>query len=391
MRKIKKIIIRHILNSMGGDAFEAEIELEGGSKGVASAPVAIEPGKREKQTTGSKVSFVPVKNMENCFFDQNTLDTYLEKNMDQLGADITLSISLAFARANSQEEKTSLVEYLENLLNVKKINRYVIPLVPIFSGGIHDLSLGGSMQQIMISVKELEFEKAVHVIRSIYHEIEFFLKQNGFLKGLAASSGFLTRSLSIDEEFLILKRIIQKSKWKNHLSIAIDVAAEHLWENGKYRFYNKLYTPKEFENLLFDYANKYSITFIEDPFCYVDVENWRALYTRLRNKSELLADDYSATQIQYFDETIADGFIIKMKQVGTLTATLKLISKIKDMNLKICVSHRSCETEDTFICDLAMAFDSDYIKIGAPCRGDRVEKYNRLIRLYGINVDLNRG
>ena len=121
------------------------------------------------------------------------------------------------------------------------------------------------------------------------------------------------------------------------------------------------------------------------------MENWRSLYKRLRNRSELLADDYSATQIQYFDETIADGFIIKMKQVGTLTATLKLISKIKDMKLKTCVSHRSCETEDTFICDLAVAIDSDYIKIGAPCRGDRVEKYNRFIRLYGINLDLDTG
>ena len=391
MKKINKIIIRRILNSTGGDAYEAEISLEGGGKGVASAPVAIEPGKREKQTTGSKVSYHWVKNLENCFFDQETLDTYLENHMEQLGADITLSISMAFARAISQIEKRSLVEYLENLLKVKREDRHVIPLVPIFSGGIHDLSLGGSMQQIMIVVKGLEFGKAVQVIRSIYHEIEQFLQQNNFLKGLAASSGFLTRSLTIDEEFAILKKAIQNSKWGNHLSIAVDVAAEHLWEDGKYRFYNKLYTPKEFEDLLFTYTNKYPITIIEDPFCYVDVANWRSLYKRLRNKSELLADDYSATQIRYFDETIADGFIIKMKQVGTLTATLELISKIKDMNLKTCVSHRSCETEDTFICDLALAIDSDYIKIGAPCRGDRVEKYNRLIRLYGINLDLDKG
>lgn len=391
MKKINKIIIRRILNSTGGDAYEAEVCLEGGGKGVASAPVAIEPGKREKQTTGSKISYFLINNLENCFWDQETLDTYLEEHMEQLGADITLSISMAFARAISQIEKLSLVEYLKKLLKIQKEDRYISPLVPIFSGGIHDLSLGGSIQQIMIVVKNLEFGKAVQVIRSIYHEIEQFLQQNSYLKGLAASSGFLTRELTIDEEFSILKKTIQNSKWEHHLSIAIDVAAEHLWENGKYRFYNKLYTPKEFEDLLFTYANKYPITIIEDPFFYVDVANWRSLYKRLRNRSELLADDYSATQIQYFDETIADGFIIKMKQVGTLTATLKLISKIKDMKLKTCVSHRSCETEDTFICDLAVAIDSDYIKIGAPCRGDRVEKYNRFIRLYGINLDLDKG
>lgn len=389
MKKINKIIIRNILNSTGGDAFEAEIELEDGSRGVASAPVAIEAGKREKQTTGHEVRYSLVREMENCFFSQETLDIYLENHMEELGADITLSISMAFARAVSQGKNISLVEYLESLLEVQRKNKYVIPLVPIFSGGVHDTSLGGSMQQIMISVKELEFGKTVQIIRAMYREIEQLLRKKNLLKGLSASSGFLTRLLTIDEQFLILKNIIQESKWKNHLSIAVDVAAEHLWENGRYRFYNKYYSPKEFEDLLATYVNKYPITIIEDPFYYVDVENWRALYARLRNKAEVLSDDYSATQIQYFDETIADGFIIKMKQVGTITETLKLISKIKDMNLKTCVSHRSCETEDTFICDLALAIDSDYIKIGAPCRGDRVEKYNQLIRLYGINVNLD--
>ena len=386
MKKIKNIIIRRILNSTGGDAYEAEVELEDGFVGIASSPVAIEPGRREKKTTSKSFSYLPVEGIKGSFFSQDTLDNYLESNMDKLGSDVTLSISLAFARAFSQAKKVSLVEYLKSLLSIKAKNRYVIPLVPIFSGGIHDYNLGGSMQQIMIGVSNLDFGMAVHIIRSIYHKVQKILIQNDFFKGLAASSGFLVRSLTVDEEFAFLQRIVQKSEWKDNLFIAIDVAAEHLWENGNYKFYNKYYSPDEFEDLLYSYINKYSISVIEDPFYYNDIRNWRSLYGRIGNKIEILSDDYSATQIQYLDESISNGFIIKMKQVGTLSATLMLVSKIKSMNLKTCVSHRSCETEDTFICDLAVAIDSDYIKIGAPCRGDRVEKYNRLLRLYGIKL-----
>ncbi len=386
MEKVKNILIRRILNSMGGDAYEAEVELESGVVGIASSPVAIEPGKREKKTTGKKFSYLPIEKIKNSFFNQDILDNYLESNIDKLGSDVTLSISLAFARASSQAKNISLVEYLKSMLVVKAKNRYAVPLVPIFSGGIHDCGLGGSMQQIMIAVSDLDFKMAVHVIRSIYHKVQEVLIQNNLLKGLAASSGFLVKSLTVDEEFAFLQRIIQKSEWKDNLSIAIDVAAEHLWENGRYRFYNKYYSPDEFENLLYSYIKKYSISVIEDPFYYNDVRNWKSLYGRIGNEIEILSDDYSATQIRYLDESISTGLIIKMKQVGTLSATLLLVSRIKSMDLKTCVSHRSYETEDTFICDLAIAIDSDYIKIGAPCRGDRVEKYNRLIRLYGINL-----
>lgn len=386
MEKVKNIIIRRILNSTGGDAYEAEVELDNGIVGLASSPVAIEPGRREKKVTGNDFSHLLVEKMENCLFSQSSLDQFLETHIDNLGTDITLSISLAFARASSKAENISLVKYLEKLIEIKKKNRYVVPLVPIFSGGVHDYSLGGSMQQIMICVHELDFEMTLYVIRSIYHEVEQVLLENGLLKGLAASSGFLVKSLTVDEEFALLEKIIQKSEWKDNLSIAIDVAAEHLWQNGKYKFYNKFYLPNEFENLLYHYIEKYSIAIVEDPFYYYDIENWKSLYARLKNKVEILSDDYSATQIQYLDEKIADGLIIKMKQVGTLSATLLLVSKIKSLGLKTCVSHRSCETEDTFISDLAVAIDSDYIKIGAPCRGDRVEKYNQLIRLYGLKL-----
>lgn len=386
MKKIENIIIRRILNSTGGDAYEAEVELDNGIVGIASSPVAIEPGRREKKVTGNDFSYLLVEKMKSCLFSQSSLDKFLEAHIDKLGTDITLSISLAFARASSKAENISLVQYLKKLLEIERKNRYVVPLVPIFSGGVHDYSLGGSIQQIMISVHELDFEMTLHVIRSIYHEVEQILLQKDLLKGLAASSGFLVKALTVDEEFDLLERIIQRSEWKDNLSIAIDVAAEHLWQNGMYRFYNNFYSPNEFEDLLYYYIKKYSIAIVEDPFYYNDIGNWKSLYARLKNNVEILSDDYSATQIQYLDESIVDGLIIKMKQVGTLSATLLLISKIKSLGLKTCVSHRSCETEDTFISDLAVAIDSDYIKIGAPCRGDRVEKYNQLIRLYGLKL-----
>ena len=278
------------------------------------------------------------------------------------------------------------MEYLQSLLESKKGNQYIVPLVPLFSGGIHDVQLGGSMQQIMIGVSGLDFRETVYVICSVYQKVEHFLIEKNLFKGLAASSGFLVKSLSIENEFAFIRKIIDESEWNNHLFLAVDVAAEHLRVNGNYRFYNQIYSPDEFEELLYSFIKKYSISIVEDPFHYSDVGNWNSLYKRTRNRAEILSDDYSATQIQYLDSNILDGAIIKMKQVGTLSATLQLVSKIKKLGLKTCVSHRSCETEDTFICDLAVAIGSDYIKIGAPNRGDRVEKYNQLLRLYGLSL-----
>lgn len=386
MMNIKSIKIRKILNSSGADSYEAEIYLGDNTVGIASAPSAILAGRREKNITGNDYNHDLIKKMEGKCFDQNSLDLFLEKYMDELGTDITLTISLAFARASAETLKTSLVDYIRKVGGFGKLNGHISPMIPIFSGGIHDPRLGGSVQQIMLLVSDLEFGKAIHVIRDIYCEIEQILVENNQYKGLAASSGFLVSSYNINQELDILTNIIKKSEYKDNLLIAMDVAGEHLYKNGIYTFYNKKYVPNEFEQLLCSYTEKYPIKIIEDPFDCSNTDNWFSFHEKMKGKVKIISDDLSATQIKYLDEHVSDGIIIKMKQVGTLSSTLKIMNKAQAMGLKTCVSHRSCETEDTFMCDLAVAANADYMKIGGPRRGDRVEKYNRLIRLYDTKL-----
>lgn len=384
MDKIKNISIRKILNSVGNFAYEAVVELQDGSTGIASAPAAILPGIRERKVTMEKFSAEVIEKLKGNFYTQKTLDDYLEMHINAIGSDVTLSISMAFARAVCSSEKISLVNYIRNLVNCKRENKCLAPLVPIFSGGVHDYSLGGSMQQIMIKVFDMNFKDTVQAILILYNQIEKFLINKDYVKGISASSGFLVKGLNIDDEFEIISEMLDKSIWKENISIAVDVAAEHLRVQKGYRFYGKVYSPAEFESLLMSYLKKYPISFLEDPFDFRDADIWKQLYRQLRKNVEVFSDDYSATQIKYLNSSLADGVIVKMKQVGTLSSTLMLISEMKRMQLKSCVSHRSIETEDTFICDLAVAVNADYMKIGGPRRGDRIEKYNRLIRLYDV-------
>lgn len=386
IKLISDILIRRILNSNGGFAYEAEIQLDNEYKGIGSAPSAIMAGRREKKITDNIFPQELIYQLLGRDTDQESLDNYLYNKIELLGSDITLAISMAFARAMSSCKGISLVDYLKSICPNKLNDRQTTPIIPIFSGGIHDPELGGSMQQIMIKIENMDFRTAVEVICSIYSQVEGILTKRGIIKGIAASSGFWVHGMSIEEEFELINDLIISSPWEKNLSIAVDVAAEHLRTKDGYIFYNKVYQPDEFEALLLAYVDKYHITYLEDPFDCNDISNWKSLHERINKTTEVISDDYSATQLCYLEKNIADGFIIKMKQVGTVTETLKMVSQIKKIGLKTCVSHRSSETEDTFICDLAIAIDSDYIKIGAPRRGDRVEKYNRLIRLYNINL-----
>jgi enolase len=383
---ISDILIRRILNSNGGFAYEAEIQLDNKYNGIGAAPSAIMIGRREKKITSKIFPQELVYQLIGCDVDQESLDSYLDNNIQSLGSDITLAISMAFARAMSNCKDISLVDYLKNICPNKQNDRQIAPIIPIFSGGIHDPELGGSMQQIMLKIENMDFQNSVEVICLIYNQVENILTKKGMKKGIAASSGFLVHGMSIEEEFEFINDLITNSPWEKNLSIAVDVAAEHLRTQDGYMFYNKMYQPDEFESLLLAYIDKYRITYLEDPFDCNDISNWKSLHEKINTKTEIIADDYSATQLCYLEKNIADGFIIKMKQVGTVIETLKMVSQVKKLGLKTCVSHRSSETEDTFICDLAIAIDSDYMKIGAPRRGDRVEKYNRLIRLYNINL-----
>lgn len=384
--KIKKIDIRKILNSGGKYSVEVKLFLNNGYYGIASSPSALIPGKREVKTTDyDEINEDVIENLKKNIYkigniNQKKLDEYLKQQIITIGSDITLAISLAFARASSNYKYISLIKYIELLTNIKSNETSPIPLIAIFSGGVHNSIKKDTLQQIMISVNTNDFEKAINVILDIYNKIEKYLKENNMFVELGSSSGFVVKNISTQEQFELLTKTINELDYQNIVSIGIDVAAEHLKHDDTYIFENTAYKADEFYNLIEEYLNKYNISFIEDPFDSQDKNYWIKLKNN-HNNIDIVGDDLFATQKEYVNKEEANTIIIKMNQAGTLTDTLNTINKARNNSIKLCVSHRSLETEDTFMCDLAVAVNSEYIKIGGPRRNDRIAKYNKLLEI----------
>lgn len=388
MIKIKNIKFRKILNSAGKDATEIEILTDENILGIASTPSAIISGKREVITESAienkeklikellqKICNIELKN-------QSEFDMILNEHIERIGSNICLALSLAFARVYAKKEKISLVQYISNEANEKNNSLSPKPLVTIFSGGVHNKK--DSIQNIMLSVNIHPFSEAVKAITEIYTYIENELKEKNILKGYGASSGMIVSDITTDEKFELVEHTIKKLNYQDKVSIAIDVAAEHFYENGKYIYEGKRVNSEQLYNIIMEYIQKYNITFVEDPFDSKDEETWKK-FKKENSNILTVGDDLFATQSKYINSELANGMIVKINQVGTLTGTIDAAKKARDEKMSICVSHRSIETEDTFICDLAVALNADYIKIGGPRRGDRIAKYNRLLRLESEN------
>ena len=380
--KIKEVKIRKIMNSQGLDALEIELLSNNNIKAISSAPSAIIPGKREVITYNSyqndNIKSLINEICSNFIENQIELDSILDKYMEKLGSKVCLPFSLAFARIMAKEQNVSLVQYISKLLQITETRKSSIPLVTIFSGGVHNKK--DSIQNIMIAVDIHPFSEAVPVITKIYTYIENILKEENLLDGYGASSGMIVDRLNIDEKFRIVLDTIKEFGFEKNVSIAIDVAAEHFFDKGIYVYNGKKYSSENLYKILCSYIEKYNITYIEDPFDSTDEEYWKMMKQNYPNLI-IVGDDLFATQEVYINNTLANGIIIKMNQVGTLSQTINAFFKAKKKKMITCVSHRSIETEDTFMCDLAVALNSTYIKIGGPRRGDRISKYNRLLRL----------
>ena len=384
--KIKEVKTRKILNSQGLDALEIELLSNNNIKAISSAPSAIIPGKREVITYNSfqndniksLISEICSNPIENQIELDDILGTYIEK----MGSKVCLPFSLAFARIMAKEQNISLVQYISKISQIAETKKSPIPLVTIFSGGVHNKK--DSIQNIMIAVDIHPFSEAVPVITKIYTYIENILKEKNLIDGYGASSGMIVERLNIDEKFRIILNKIKEFEYEKNVSIAIDVAAEHFFHNGLYIYNGKETNSENLYNILSTYIDKYNITYIEDPFDSTDEKYWKMIKQSYSNIA-IVGDDLFATQEAYINNKLANGIVIKMNQVGTLTQTINAVLKAKKDNMVTCVSHRSIETEDTFMCDLAVALNSTYIKIGGPRRGDRISKYNRLLRLEEMN------
>jgi enolase len=245
---------------------------------------------------------------------------------------------------------------------------------------LHGRGDGIPFQQIMLATEQRPPGETIPLILDVYAQAERLLKTRGLLAGYSASGGMLLGSADVSQTLSLLSELLDR-RGVPGLSLAVDVAAEHLWTTEGYRFGRRLLDPEGVMDQIIDLAAQYPITFVEDPFTADHSVWWPRLRRRLPGHVAIVGDDLYATNTAYLDPALADGMVLKMNQVGTVSAALRASAQAATQDMAQCVSHRSLETEDTAVVDLALAIAARWLKIGGPRRGDRTAKYNRLLRL----------
>ncbi|HZM78992.1 MAG TPA: hypothetical protein VFC19_24955 [Candidatus Limnocylindrales bacterium] len=385
--RIASLRLRGILDSRARVTVEAELTLGTGVSGCGSSPRAIAPGRLERMrgpelTLGTLPDNLPaVAAVQRALVGvavsgQRQVDNALA-GLD-VGADVTLAVSLAFARAAAAQEKCSLRAYLTEMAGAAP----AIPrlMVNVFSGGIHVEGATSSFQQVMVIPAGKGLAEDIDIARAVYAAAERIAEAVYGHVSMSASSGLLIPADS-ERQLQLLVAAMQESGHAAAASIGVDVAAEHLACPGGYRFGDGTLSSDELAGRLVELAVRYPLTYLEDPFDPDDKAGFAALRQALPPYTSVVGDDLFATNASLVDSALADGMLLKLSQAGTVSATVDAARAARRAGMVIAVSHRSGETEDTAMCDLAVAVGADLIKVGGPRRGDRLAKYNHLLRL----------
>ena len=407
MGKIINIWAREILDSRGNPTVETEVVLDSGAIGVASVPSGASTGKYEavelrdgdedrflgkgvkkaiqnvNEIIAEKLKGADAKNQKEI--DELMINIDGTKNKSNLGANAILSVSLAVAKAQANEMKLPLYQYLGN--DGEKI--LPVPMMNILNGGKHADNLLDFQEFMIMPVGARCFADAVRMGAEIFHILKKNLKKAGFNTNVGDEGGFAP-NLSTTEDVLdfIVNSVIDAGYIiGKEVVLALDVAASEFYKDGKYNLIgeNRVLSSDEMINYFEDLCNKFPIFSIEDGLSEDDWEGWRNLTKKLGKKVQLVGDDLFVTnplRLQKgIDEDVANAILIKVNQIGTLTETLEAIKIAKSNGYNAIVSHRSGETEDTTIADIAVATNCGQIKTGSMSRTDRVAKYNQLIRI----------
>ena len=406
--KIKKINALEILDSRGNPTVEVNLTLEDGVIGRAMVPSGASTGEREacelrdgdKKRYGGKGVLKAVENVNKTlakelegksFVSQRELDYAMIEldgtpNKTKLGANALLGVSMAYARAKAQSLGLPLYQYLGGS------NAYVLPVpcMNIINGGRH-ADNNVDFQEFMIAPHGASsFTESIRMGVEVFHTLKDILKIKNYSTGVGDEGGFAPNLRSNDEAIEVILEAITKAGYKpgNEVSICLDPATSELWEDGKYKFFKssqKLVSSEDMIQLWENWVRQYPIASIEDGLAENDWDGWKALTERLGNKIDLVGDDLFCTNKQILAEGIqkgiANSILIKLNQIGTVTETLETINLAQTNNYRAFVSHRSGETPDSFIADLTVGLNTGLIKTGSGCRGERVEKFNQLMRI----------
>ena len=408
MSKIVKIIGREILDSRGNPTVEVEVTLEDGAFGRAAVPSGASTGVHEalelrdgdKARYGGKGTLKAVEHVNKDIgdavigldgLDQRAVDHAMlaldgTPNKSKLGANAILGVSLAVARAAADSVGLPLYRYLGG--TVAKV--LPVPMFNILNGGVHANWQGTDFQEFMIApVGAPNFREALRWGSEVYQALKGVLKSSGYSTGVGDEGGFApafkTNAQAVE---MILKAIGQAGyKPGEHIVIALDPATSGFYEDGLYnlRTERRKITSAELVKLWADWVKKYPIAVLEDGLAEDDWDGWKLLNQTLGRQIELVGDDLFVTNVERIargiTENAANAVLIKLNQIGSLTETIAAIEMARKAGWGAMVSHRSGETVDSFIADLTVAMATGHLKTGAPCRGERVEKYNQLMRI----------
>jgi enolase len=404
MSDIIDVFAREILDSRGNPTVEVDVLLETGAYGRAAVPSGASTGQREalelrdkdKRYVGKGVQKA-VKNinekiapkilgMEAC--DQVYIDSFMikldgTKNKSKLGANAILGVSLAVAKAAAMESELPLYRYIGGT----SARELPVPRMNIVNGGAHaDNNL--DIQEFMIMPAGApSFREALRIGAEIFHSLKSLLKSKKLSISVGDEGGFAPNLKSNEEALVLIMQAIKKAGYKpgKDVMLALDCASSELYKNGKYSFEGKTVSSNKLIDFYEQLIKKYPVISIEDGLAENDWKGWEEMTKRIGDKAQIVGDDIFVTNPEIFAKGIARGIgnsiLIKLNQIGSLTETLDAIEMAKRAGYTAVVSHRSGETEDSTIADLAVAMNTGQIKTGSLSRTDRIVKYNRLLRI----------
>jgi enolase len=408
MAKIEKILAREILDSRGTPTVEADVHLQGGAWARAAVPSGASTGQHEalelrdgdpKRHLGKGVlkavsnirdkiapALIGKEASQQKLIDQMMIDMDGTKNKEKLGANAILAVSLAVAKAEAVSEGKPLYEYLSGGTG----NTLPIPMMNVINGGAHaDNNL--DVQEFMIVPHGASsFSEAIRMGCEVFHNLKKLLKKSGYITAVGDEGGFAPKLKSHEEAMELLIQAIDAAGYKpgSQISLAIDVAASEFFEDGAYvlkKSDGSRRSSEEMIGLYESWLSKFPIFSIEDGMGENDWPGWKLMTGKMGSKIQLVGDDIFVTNTEILkrgiEKGIANSILIKVNQIGSLTETLATMKMAFDAKYTCVISHRSGETEDSTIADLAVATNCGQIKTGSASRSDRMAKYNQLLRI----------
>jgi enolase len=402
MSRITSVTARQILDSRGNPTVEAEVRLDSGAFGRAAVPSGASTGVHEAvelrdggDAYGGKgvtkavahasgeiadaVRGLDAADQEQV--DRRMIDLDGTPNKGRLGANAILAVSLATAKAAAADAGVSLFRHLGG----EQATTLPVPMMNVINGGVHAANSIDLQEFMVVPVGASSFAEALQIGAETYHALQNVLKEEGLATAVGDEGGFAPDLPSSEAAIEAILSAAERAGHHDHVAIALDPAASELFSDGVYRFEGREAQPEEMADFLAGLVDRFPIVSIEDGNAEDDWDGWKATTEKLGDRIQLVGDDNFVTNPERLqmgiDRGVANSILIKVNQIGTLTETIETVKLAQENGYSTVISHRSGETEDATIADLAVALGTGQIKTGAPARTDRVAKYNQLLRI----------